>query len=117
MVTCQYPNCDRKEALPFKCRYCTKLFCTIHRLPENHDCENLHLATSPSFSQPTVEEETQVEVSKKKTRRQQKKSPPMRNARIFHYAIFRILMVYRIYRIIFHGLSYYKISYDEIPCG
>ena len=77
MATCQYPNCDRKEALPFKCRYCTKLFCTIHRLPENHDCEKLHLATSPSFSQPTVEVETQVEVSKKKTRRQRKKSAPI----------------------------------------
>lgn len=77
MVTCQYPTCDRKEALPFKCRYCTKSFCTTHRLPENHDCEKLHLATSPSLAQPTIKKATQVEVSEKRTRRQRRKSTPI----------------------------------------
>ncbi len=77
MVTCEYPDCGRKEALPFKCRYCTKLFCTTHRLPENHDCEKLHLATSPSLAQPTIEKATQVEVSEKRTRRQRRKSAPI----------------------------------------
>lgn len=77
MVTCEYPDCGKKEALPFKCRYCTKSFCTTHRLPENHDCEKLHLATSPSSVLPTVEEVTQVEISEKKTRRQRRKNPPI----------------------------------------
>jgi len=77
MVTCQYPNCDKKEALPFKCRYCTKSFCTTHRLPENHDCEKLHHATSPSSVQPTIEKEIPTEVTEKKTRRQRRQSVPI----------------------------------------
>ena len=77
MVTCEYPDCGRKEALPFKCRYCTKSFCTTHRLPENHDCEKLHLATSPSYTQSNVKEATKVEVSEKRTRRQRRKSAPI----------------------------------------
>lgn len=27
--------------MSFKCRYCGENFCAEHRLPENHDCENL----------------------------------------------------------------------------
>ncbi len=47
MALCDYPGCERKEALPFRCKYCGKSFCTKHRLPENHACEQLHLSKSP----------------------------------------------------------------------
>lgn len=30
-----------KESMSFVCRYCGEKFCSEHRLPENHDCENL----------------------------------------------------------------------------
>ncbi len=47
MAQCNYLGCERSEALPFKCKYCGKSFCTKHRLPENHACEKLHLSKSP----------------------------------------------------------------------
>lgn len=30
--------CDNEEAIPFRCRYCGRDFCSQHRLPPNHDC-------------------------------------------------------------------------------
>jgi hypothetical protein len=30
-----------KTAMTFTCRYCGEKFCSEHRLPENHDCENI----------------------------------------------------------------------------
>jgi len=30
--------CGTDEAIPFKCRYCNGTFCSVHRLPPNHDC-------------------------------------------------------------------------------
>jgi Zn-dependent protease len=30
--------CDNEEAIPFRCRYCGRDFCSFHRLPPNHDC-------------------------------------------------------------------------------
>jgi len=47
MPQCEFPDCEQKEALPFRCSYCGKSFCRKHRLPENHKCEQLHLGKSP----------------------------------------------------------------------
>ena len=47
MAECEFSGCSKKEALPFRCKYCGKSFCTQHRLPENHNCEKLHLGKSP----------------------------------------------------------------------
>jgi membrane associated rhomboid family serine protease len=33
--------CGREEHLPFKCRFCGKVFCSQHRLPEQHACVGL----------------------------------------------------------------------------
>ncbi|WYM78953.1 rhomboid family intramembrane serine protease [Methanolobus sp. ZRKC2] len=33
--------CGREEHIPFKCRFCGKVFCSKHRLPEQHACEGL----------------------------------------------------------------------------
>ena len=30
--------CGKIELLPFKCSYCGKIYCSAHRLPENHNC-------------------------------------------------------------------------------
>jgi Zn-dependent protease len=30
--------CGIKESMPFRCRYCKETFCSIHRLPPNHNC-------------------------------------------------------------------------------
>lgn len=45
-MKCSY--CGKEEVLPFKCPYCGEYFCSEHRLPEHHECLNLHLAYPPS---------------------------------------------------------------------
>ncbi len=30
--------CGDDEVIPFKCRYCEGIFCSVHRLPPNHNC-------------------------------------------------------------------------------
>ncbi len=30
--------CGGKEEIPFRCRYCKGIFCSVHRLPPNHSC-------------------------------------------------------------------------------
>ncbi len=47
MAKCDFTDCENTEMLPFKCKYCSKSFCSVHRLPENHNCEYLHLGKSP----------------------------------------------------------------------
>jgi len=34
-------QCGRVENLPYECRHCGGVFCSEHRLPENHDCPGL----------------------------------------------------------------------------
>tara|TARA_B100000902_G_scaffold337728_1_gene338804 strand:- start:2987 stop:3199 length:213 start_codon:yes stop_codon:yes gene_type:complete len=37
-VKCSYPDCNKKIKLTdFPCK-CDKIFCKIHRLPEDHNC-------------------------------------------------------------------------------
>ena len=38
---CDFPGCENKELLPFKCRLCGLSFCSKHRLAEMHDCINI----------------------------------------------------------------------------
>ncbi|WP_340818598.1 rhomboid family intramembrane serine protease [Methanolobus sp. WCC4] len=33
--------CGKEESIPFRCRFCDKVFCSKHRLPEQHACEGL----------------------------------------------------------------------------
>jgi len=39
MVKCQI--CQKRVNIPFKCSYCGGIFCSKHRLPENHSCTGL----------------------------------------------------------------------------
>jgi len=36
--------CGQETFLPFRCPYCGDMFCTEHRLPENHSCPRMDLA-------------------------------------------------------------------------
>ncbi|MHA1912140.1 MAG: AN1-type zinc finger domain-containing protein [Candidatus Kariarchaeaceae archaeon] len=38
---CEFPGCENRELLPFKCRLCGLSYCSKHRLPEMHECINL----------------------------------------------------------------------------
>ncbi len=38
---CSFCKKPFSESMPFRCKYCEKMFCSEHRLPENHDCEGL----------------------------------------------------------------------------
>ncbi len=33
--------CDTDESIPFRCNYCNKLFCHMHRIPINHSCVSM----------------------------------------------------------------------------
>lgn len=33
--------CNKKELLPYDCKYCNKKFCSEHRLPEKHSCQGI----------------------------------------------------------------------------
>ena len=37
--------CRINEDLPFRCSYCKEYCCADHRLPENHDCEQIWMTT------------------------------------------------------------------------
>ncbi|TFF94814.1 MAG: hypothetical protein EU543_00310 [Promethearchaeota archaeon] len=37
MTKCFYCNKEIQK-IPFRCKYCGKVYCHIHRLPENHEC-------------------------------------------------------------------------------
>ena len=39
--------CGAEEFIPYVCRYCGRIHCVYHRLPENHDCPNLQQARAP----------------------------------------------------------------------
>ena len=69
MSKCNYPECETKEALPFKCNYCQKLFCTKHRLPKNHNCENLHLVKERAFRRQKQEIIPETKVISKRDKR------------------------------------------------
>ena len=36
--------CQQETDLPFHCPYCGGVFCSVHRLPENHACPNIDFA-------------------------------------------------------------------------
>ncbi|MHA1651875.1 MAG: AN1-type zinc finger domain-containing protein, partial [Candidatus Helarchaeota archaeon] len=40
-------KCGKEVYMPFICNYCGNAFCADHRLPENHNCKNIHEALPP----------------------------------------------------------------------
>jgi len=49
-LKCQ--RCGKEEVLPFKCPFCSGLFCGEHRLPENHNCSEIWRAKTPKEEAP-----------------------------------------------------------------
>lgn len=39
--------CGAEEFIPYVCRYCGRVHCVYHRLPENHECPNIEQARAP----------------------------------------------------------------------
>jgi Zn-dependent protease len=39
--------CGAEEFIPYVCRYCGRIHCVYHRLPENHECPNIQQARAP----------------------------------------------------------------------
>ena len=39
--------CGAEEFIPYTCRYCWRVHCVYHRLPENHECPNIQQARAP----------------------------------------------------------------------
>jgi Zn-dependent protease len=39
--------CGAEEFIPYVCRYCGRVHCVYHRLPENHECPNINQARAP----------------------------------------------------------------------
>lgn len=39
--------CGAEEFIPYVCRYCGRVHCVYHRLPENHECPNIAQARAP----------------------------------------------------------------------
>jgi|SRR3989344_3152526 len=33
--------CGVSDGFPYTCKFCSREFCSAHRLPENHDCDGL----------------------------------------------------------------------------
>lgn len=44
--------CGKQELLPFTCSYCQRVFCSRHRLPENHDCPGLSQSREAPWAYP-----------------------------------------------------------------
>ncbi len=44
-MNCQ--KCGQETFLPFQCPYCGDKFCSVHRLPENHNCSQIETARAP----------------------------------------------------------------------
>lgn len=42
--------CGKREAMPYKCRYCGKTYCADHRLPEQHGCTGFDENDHQGFS-------------------------------------------------------------------
>jgi Zn-dependent protease len=45
-------KCGVEVYMPFVCNYCGEAFCANHRLPENHNCKNIHQALPPHARTP-----------------------------------------------------------------
>ncbi|NMC04451.1 MAG: hypothetical protein GYA24_04525 [Candidatus Lokiarchaeota archaeon] len=40
-------RCGKEDMMPYRCSYCEKSFCSLHRLPENHDCPGVGTGKKP----------------------------------------------------------------------
>ena len=55
-MKCQ--KCQQETFLPFRCPYCGGYYCTEHRLPEAHQCQQIELARTSPAAQPQYQPQT-----------------------------------------------------------
>ena len=42
-MKCCFENCKNQSVVIGKCKYCTNLYCNIHRIVEKHSCININI--------------------------------------------------------------------------
>ncbi len=72
--------CGKREFLPYECKYCGGVFCSEHRLPENHDCPGVEYWNVP------------VKVKRDSIRRE-RVSSPVRRVKIASYGVNNLIIV------------------------
>lgn len=60
MAACDY-CADELSGYPFKCRLCQQPFCGSHRLPESHECINIHVYRSNSYYNVTLAKQREMQ--------------------------------------------------------
>ncbi|MBY9001410.1 MAG: AN1-type zinc finger domain-containing protein [Candidatus Heimdallarchaeota archaeon] len=77
MRSCSFLGCEEEEALPFKCKLCSQIFCPKHRLPEQHDCPRIGVYQSDEYKKsklsPTREEKEKSKEGKAKKKKSKEK--------------------------------------------
>lgn len=92
MGTCAI--CGEKNKPGYTCAYCGEAHCVTHRLPEDHDCRNLHEAKAPRTQSASSakkgtqqkvsrESETESELTQEKWKRQRPEPKPMETVRTY----------------------------------
>ena len=52
---CSYGDCKKNVAFAIgDCVYCVKMFCLKHRLPEDHDCNNMNVCKRNAMERNSV---------------------------------------------------------------
>lgn len=74
--------CENDEAIPFRCRYCGRTYCSLHRLPPNHDCPLI----SEYIANPAREREFIERVQGQAGSAQERMSAMVRNAVILRFS-------------------------------
>lgn len=74
--------CDNDEPMPFKCRYCGRDFCSLHRLPPNHDCPRVEQFTA----KPTLEREFIERVQGRAGTPQERVMSTLKNAVVLRFS-------------------------------
>lgn len=74
--------CDNEESMPFRCRYCGRDFCSVHRLPPNHDCPMI----DEFLARPAKEREFIERAQGRAGTAQERVSSTLRNAVILRFS-------------------------------
>lgn len=82
--------CDNEEAIPFKCRYCGGMFCSVHRLPPNHNCPLL----DRFLERPAKDREFIERVQGRSGSSQEKAVASIKNALLFRFSKIELLHLF-----------------------
>lgn len=82
--------CDADEAMPFTCRYCGGMFCSVHRLPPNHRCVMLH----KFLEQPARDKEFLEHIQGRAGSSQERVASTIRNALFLRFSKLELLHLF-----------------------